>query len=91
MRYHFGLGVGHLYSRPANNHTHPSSLGEVRASMTGPDDEDNETRQLLERPVEDEAGNVSDGSFGADEGEADENLSEDDDDDDFLAIDEMYA
>lgn len=97
MRYHFGLGVGHLYSRQACFDSMPqchSSLGEIRTPVTDPDGAELEEAELGER-VEDNGNDWTDedslneGSDGIDSD--DDDRDEDADDDELLAMDKMYG
>lgn len=92
MRYHFGLGVGHMYL--------PRSCESARASRTNGDDLEEapavmvevSSQAIREEVLDDtiDASSDEDGSASG-EGDGSEAVSDEDDEDEFLARQEMYG
>jgi hypothetical protein len=92
MRYHYGLGVGHTYaSRPStgdscDNHCERGTVPDEAAE--GPNEDDLPLEQDKDLDLESDGGEFQD--IEGHEGDSG-NESNDGDDDEFLAMDEMYG
>lgn len=95
MRYHFGLGVGHLYTRPQALHSETSEedselLSPGLGSALGDDEEGENDDEVTMNGMAEEGGDLGDDLDDLDD--HDDEIAEADlsDDEEFLAHQEMY-